>query len=303
MTKFKLNYRTCPICSSRDQSKVYAEENYNLDMLDRYAFASRKIPENMHYRLIECPSCDTLYANPLPSLKHLSQSYHEAAFDSSEEAHFAACTYARNLPAIIKNIPNTQGAIDIGTGDGAFLEELLKKGFTKVWGVEPSKAPIQASLPKIRHLIKKGFFNSKSFKKNSVSLITCFQTFEHLYDPLKTCRESYKILKKSGAFYIVCHNRRSLSCHILGRKSPIFDIEHLQLFSTQSAKTLLTKAGFVRITINPLFNVYPLHYWLKLLPIPKGLKIGLILFLKTIKLGYLPVMLPAGNMAVIGYKD
>ncbi len=303
MQKIKLDYRACPTCSSKDQSKVYAEENYNLEALDGYAFASRKIPENMHYRLIECPACDTLYANPLPSLKHLAQSYHEAAFDSSEEAHFAARTYAKYLPSIMKKIPNTQGAIDIGTGDGAFLEELLKKGFTQVIGIEPSKAPIQASIPQMRPLIKKGLFNSRSFKKNSVSLITCFQTFEHLYDPLKTCCESYGILKKGGAFYIVCHNRRALSCHILGRKSPIFDIEHLQLFSPQSAKTLLTKAGFTNINIKPLFNVYPLHYWLKLMPISRGLKMDLIHFLKKIKLGYLPVMLPAGNIAVIGYKD
>jgi SAM-dependent methyltransferase len=302
MKKLKLVYRACPICSSKDQSEVYAEENYNLDRLDRYAFASRKIPENMHYRLIECPSCDTLYSNPLPSLKHLAQSYHEADFDSSEEAHFAARTYAGQLPAISKNIPNTQGTIDIGTGDGAFLEELLKAGFTKVIGIEPSEAPIQASLPEIRPLIKKSLFNAKNFKKNSVSLISCFQTIEHLYEPLKVCRDSYPILKKGGAFYIVCHNRRSLSLRILGMKSPIFDIEHLQLFSPQSAKALLTKAGYKRVIIKSIYNVYPLHYWLKLLPAPKGLKIALISFLKKIKVGYLPIMLPAGNMAVIGYK-
>ena len=299
----KLVSRSCPTCSSKDQSRVYAQENYNPGLLDGYAFASRKVPENMHYRLIECPSCDTLYANPLPSLKQLAQSYQEAAFDSSEEAHSAARTYAKQLPAIMENIPNTQGAIDIGTGDGAFLEELLKKGFTKVAGVEPSKAPIEASLPPIRPLIKKGLFSSRSFKKNSMSLITCFQTFEHLYDPLKTCRESYEILKKEGAFYIVCHNRRSFTARILGMKSPIFDIEHIQMFSPQSAKALLTKAGFTKITVKPLFNVYPLHYWLKLLPMPKGLKMGLIHGLKKIKLGYLPVKLPAGNMVVIGYKD
>jgi SAM-dependent methyltransferase len=303
MKKLKLVSRACPICSSRNQTNVYAEENYNLDALDGYAFASRKMPENMHYRLIDCPTCDTLYANPLPSLKHLAKSYQEAAYDSSEEAHYAARTYARNLADIAKNTPDTKGAIDIGTGDGAFLEELLKAGFTKVIGIEPSDAPIKSSLPKIRPLIKKGLFNSKNFKKKSVSLISCFQTIEHLYEPLNVCRDSYQILKKGGAFYIVCHNRRSLSYGILGMKSPIFDIEHLQLFSPKSAQALLTKAGYKRIVVKPIFNVYPLHYWLKLLPAPKGLKIVLISFLKKIKLGYLPIMLPAGNMAVIGYKD
>lgn len=296
-------FRTCPICSSKDQSKVYAEENFDLNALDGYAFASRKTPENMHYRLIECPSCDVLYANPLPSLKHLARNYREASFDSSEESHFAARTYAVHLRTIRENIPDTQGALDIGTGDGAFLEELLKKGFTEIAGIEPSNAPIQSSLPEIKPLIKNGLFDAKGFKKNSMSLITCFQTFEHLYDPLKTCRESFGMLKKGGAFYIVCHNRRSLSCRILGMKSPIFDIEHLQLFSPLSAKAMLNQAGYKRITVKTLFNIYPLHYWLKLAPIPKKLKIGLIRFLKIIKLGYIPLLLPAGNMAVIGYKD
>jgi SAM-dependent methyltransferase len=302
MKKIKLVHRSCPVCSSKDQSNVYAKENYNFSEIDEYAFASRKMPENMHYRLIECPSCDILYSDPLPSLNHLAKSYHEAAFDSSEEAHFAARTYAEQLPAIIRNIPDVQGAIDIGTGDGAFLEELLKKGFKKIVGVEPSSAPIQASLPTIKPLIKKGLFNSKNFKKNSVSLITCFQTFEHIYDPLKTCQESFEILKKGGAFYLVCHNRRSISCRILGTKSPIFDIEHLQLFSPQSAKTMLIKAGFQNVSVQTPWNIYPVHYWLKLLPIPRNLKITLIRFLKVIKLGYLPVMLPAGNITVIGYK-
>ncbi len=299
----KLVYRPCPVCSSRDQSRVYAEENYRPDVLDQYAFSSRKLPENMHYRLIECPSCDTVYANPIPTLRHLAKNYHEAAFDSSEEAHFAARTYAGELNIIVKNIPDTRGAIDIGTGDGAFLEELLKKGFNKITGVEPSSAPIQAGLPKIRPFIKKGLFDAKNFKKDSVSLITCFQTFEHLYEPLKTCRDSYGILKEGGAFYIVCHNRRSFSRRVLGMKSPIFDIEHLQLFSPQSAKAMLAKAGFRNVSVKPLWNVYPMHYWLKLLPLPRNMKIAAIRFLKKIKLGYIPLRLPAGNMIVIGYKE
>jgi predicted rRNA methylase YqxC with S4 and FtsJ domains len=63
----------------------------------------------------------------------------------------------------LENIPDTQGALDIGTGDGAFLEELLKKGFTEIIGVEPSNVPIQSSLPEIIPLIKNGQFEAKNF--------------------------------------------------------------------------------------------------------------------------------------------
>src|SRR5208337_126483 len=120
--------------------------------LGNFAFASRKTPEYMHYRLVECPACDLLYAAPLPTLRTLAQAYHHAAFDSSQEAHFAARTYAQGLGKFANFLPEKRGALDIGTGDGAFLEELLSKGFKEVKGVEPSQAPIQASLPKVKPL-------------------------------------------------------------------------------------------------------------------------------------------------------
>src|SRR5579859_4986312 len=148
----KMVRRACPLCGSRDESGIFAPENFNPGSLDHFAFASRKMPEHMHYRLVLCPQCDLAYADPLPTLKHIFKNYQEAAYDSSEEAHFAARTFAGCLPRIMERIGEAKGALDIGTGDGAFLEELLKKGFTRVMGAEPSRAPIQASLPEIRPL-------------------------------------------------------------------------------------------------------------------------------------------------------
>ena len=300
--KLKMVHRACPVCASKDESQVFAEENIDLKQLDSFAFASRKMPEYMHHRLVVCPGCDLLYANPIPTLGHISEAYHEAAFDSAEEAGYAARTYGSFLNGIMSKLPDGAGALDIGTGDGAFLAELLRHGFSKVVGVEPSKAPIQASAKDIKPLIVHGLFRPKSFKKNSMSLVTCFQTLEHLYDPGDMCRGAFQILKPGGAFFVVSHNRRSLSAAILGMKSPIFDIEHLQLFSRQSAKRMFEEAGFKRVEVKSLFNLYPLHYWLKLLPFPTALKKILVPFFKKIGIGYLPIPLPAGNMAVIGYK-
>ncbi len=294
--------RPCPVCSSRDESRVFAVENYDPSRLDEFAFASRKIPEYMHYRLVVCPDCDLLYANPLPTLKALSEAYHEAAFDSVEEAGYAARTYGSFLKGILSNIPDRVGALDIGTGDGAFLEEFLKQGFSKVSGVEPSKAPIQVAKKEIRPLIIQGLFKPKKFKKNSMSLVTCFQTLEHLYAPKEICRDVIQILKPGGAFFVVSHNRRSLSAMVLGLKSPIFDVEHLQLFSNSSIQRMFRETGFKRVKVKSILNLYPVHYWLKLLPFPKALKKFMIPLLKKTGLGYIPIPLPAGNMAVIGYK-
>jgi hypothetical protein len=67
--------RPCPICGSEDESHVYSDAHIDLARLDEFAFASRKLPEYMHYSLIVCPVCDLLYASPAPSREALARAY------------------------------------------------------------------------------------------------------------------------------------------------------------------------------------------------------------------------------------
>lgn len=294
--------RACPLCGSSDTSKVFAEADFELERLDRFAFASRKMPEYMHYRLIDCPQCDLLYASPLPCEEYLATVYGEAAYDSGQEAHYAAVVYAEILSGIVGRLPDRHGALDIGAGDGAFLEHLLEQGFDGVTGVEPSRAPIAAAREDIRPLIQEGIFCQNAFAAESLSLATCFQTLEHLHDPLVMIREVWRLLKPGGAVFFICHNRRAISTRLLGNKSPIFDIEHLQLFSPSSARFLLEQNGFGDVQVVSLVNRYPLRYWLRLMPLPLRVKRAMISFLDRSGAGRLVLSAPVGNIAVIGYK-
>jgi SAM-dependent methyltransferase len=294
--------RACPVCGSTDASRLFAQERFDAAQLDEFAFASRKIPEYMHYRLIECRSCDLVYASPIPSLEAISSAYHEASFDSGAEAEYASQTYAAHLPQIQRRLPDLRGALDIGTGDGAFLDKLLAAGFSEIMGIEPSAAPISAARSDLRPLIRHGMFPTDECRPESLSLITCFQTIEHVYDPLATARTAIRLLKPGGAFFMICHDRRSIVNRALGAKSPIRDVEHLQLFSPMSAKRLLKESGYINVDVRPIVNRYPLSYWLRLLPMPRRLKVGLINALDRIGLGKVMVALRVGNLAVIGYK-
>jgi len=295
-------FRACPLCGSSDTGRVFAEANYQLNRLDSFAFSSRKMPEYMHYRLIDCPSCDLLYANPLPREDYLAEGYSEAAYDSGVEAHYAAATYAEVIEDIAARLPDRHGALDIGAGDGAFLENLLQHGFDQVVGVEPSRAPIAAARKDVRPLLREGLFCGDDFAPESLSLVTCFQTLEHLIDPLQMTQAVQKLLKPGGAVYFICHNRRALSARVLGKKSPIFDIEHLQLFSPLSARHLLEEAGFCDVKVIPVVNRYPLRYWLRLLPLPKIFKQVLIAIFDRVGIGSVVVPISAGNLAVVGYR-
>ncbi|MGH7739631.1 MAG: class I SAM-dependent methyltransferase [bacterium] len=301
--KIRLVPRACSICGNRDEYLVFAKANFNLGELDRFGFASRKTPEYMHFRLILCPDCGLLYANPILPPRKIMTAYQQADFASQEEAGDAARTYGKVLDGFLESLPDRKGALDIGTGEGAFLNELLNRGFAGVIGVEPSKAPVKAAKPALRKLIRNKPFRAADYRKNSLSLVSCFQTLEHVLEPFQTAKAAYSLLKPGGAFFIVSHNRQAFSAKLLGRKSPIFDIEHLQLFSFKSARRLLQRAGFSNIRTSRVYNTYPFHYWVRLLPIPALVKSALLGWLKGSALGKLPLSLPAGNMMVVGYKS
>lgn len=297
----ELHARNCPVCGASEARELFPA-NIDFARLDGFAFASRKRPEYMHFRLVLCEACDLLYSSPAPARAALEQAYEEASFDASDESRCAAATYARFLPDICRGLPDRAGALDIGTGDGAFLSRLVAAGFTDVQGVEPSAAPIAAADPAVRGQIRHGPFRAEDFRAEQFRLVTCFQTIEHVFDPLQLCREVFRLTKQGGAFFIVCHNRRALLARLLGRRSPIFDIEHLQLFSPDSARRLLARAGFQRVEIRRVVNRYPASYWARLLPAPARIKDALLEALATTGLGRRTIAAPVGNLAAIAWR-
>jgi SAM-dependent methyltransferase len=300
--KMEWRERRCPLCGSDSAAQVFAESNIDMAELDRFAFASRKLPEYMHSRLLECGQCGILYGNPALSPDALASAYREADFDSGPEAQYASATYAAQIRKILARLPDLKGALDIGTGDGVFLEQLLRLGFHDVAGVEPSLAPVAAAKAHIKPLIRPGLFRAADYSCGSLSLISCFQTLEHVWDPLETVQGAYRLLKPGGALVIAVHNRKSASARLLGMKSPIFDIEHLQLFCPRTGRRLLERAGFRDIGVSSLWNRYPVHYWLKLFPLPGDIKRPLLAALRRSFLGKIPLAFPPGNLLCVGFK-
>jgi len=299
--RFELVTRACPGCGAHD-CEPFADANIDPEALDAFAFAARKLPEYMHHALVVCRNCDLMFANPAPDRGSLEAAYCEAAFDAAAESSYAALTYARYLPRIAADLSNLHGALDIGTGDGAFLERLLQHGFADVSGVEPSAAPIAAANPEIRALIRHAAFGRADYARESLALVTCFQTIEHVYEPLALCQDAFHLLRPGGALFIVCHNRRAILNRVLGIKSPIFDIEHLQLFSPRSVRALLNRAGFRRVEVERVVNRYPIDYWARLSPIPGRLKPHALQWLRSSGLGRFSLAAPVGNLAAIAYK-
>ena len=266
------------------------EASFDEARLGTLSFASRKPPELMHWRLVTCASCGLVYANPAPDEQALLGEYRAAAFDAAGESRFAARTYASVVARLAPTLPDRKGALDIGAGDGAFVERLLQLGFSDVVGLEPSRAARAGAPAHLQELIREEPFEPGAPAARRFSLVTCLQTIEHVPDPLALCREAVRLLEPGGALLIVCHDRRAWSARLLGGRSPIYDVEHLQLFDRRSLCELYERSGFDRVQVHGLVNRYPVRYWLQLARLPRSLVRVLG------PLGSVPLSVPVGNL-------
>lgn len=295
--------RPCPVCHTGfDKAKLFIEKNIDSAKLSGFSFASRKEPEYMCHRLMQCPNCDLVYADQPPGEDELAHAYHVADYDSSEEANDAAASYIRAIRPALGALARRQSALEIGTGTGIFLECLSREGFTKLVGVEPSSAAIAAAPEYRRAWIREGMFDEKDFDPGSFDLICCFMTMEHVRDPNIITHSALRLLRPGGAFVTVTHDYRSPVNRLLGKRSPIIDIEHMQLFSKRSVRYLFESAGYTDVTVKAFVNSYSLRYWMRLAPLPRGIKSAVSSVIASLGMDNVKLGVNVGNLIAIGFK-
>jgi SAM-dependent methyltransferase len=136
----------------------------------------------------------------------------------------------------------------------------------------------------------------------SLSLVTCFQTIEHVPDPAELVRDAAALLKPGGILALVCHNRRAPVNRALGLRSPIIDLEHMQLFSPRSVDALLRRGGLRDVGHRPIRNRYPVRYWAQLAPLPDRVQTTVSGMLERSGIGGRPLTVPVGNLLAWGVR-
>lgn len=293
--------RACPACGA-SRHTAFADERIDPTKLGEFSYASRKNPEFMCLRLVRCLNCDLVYAPSPPAGETLHAAYADAAFDSAPEAAAAAQTYVHALRPFFARLPERHAAVDVGAGSGPLLPLLQREGFSQVVGIEPSRAAIDAAPPEVRPMLREGMFAPALLQDLRLSLVCSFMTLEHLADPGQFVHTAWEQLEPNGMLAVVVHDWRAPLNRLLGLRSPIIDVEHLQLFSPRSIHALLANAGFESISHGAIRNTYPLRYWLRLTPLPIRIKLGIIAALTRVGLADQPISVGVGNMLAVGYK-
>jgi SAM-dependent methyltransferase len=296
--------RACPVCrTDASSAALFMRRHIDPGRLDALSFASRKTPEFMCHELRRCPACDLVYAPEPPAQSELAEAYHAAEFDSAQEADDAAAAYGLALGPLLQRLDGRGAALEIGTGTGVFLDVLRGAGFRQLVGIEPSAAAIAAAPEHRRDWIRHGIFRETDFAPASFDLICCFMTLEHVRDPQDVVQGAVRLLRPGGALACVVHDHRAWINRLLGARSPIIDIEHMQLFSPRSAQALLTAAGCQDLSVHSFRNRYALRYWTRLLPLPGPLKSAGLRTLEALRLADRHLSANVGNLLVTGWRS
>ena len=295
--------RPCPVCgTSSELAALFLEESIDTSRLSGFSFSSRKTPEYMSHRLVRCPTCQLVYVPRPPAQDELAAAYHAADYDSSEEADDAADAYALAIQPVLAALTGREAVLEIGTGTGVFLDRLRNAGFGRLAGVEPSTAAILAAPPHRRAWIREGVFEEGAFAPSSFDLVCCFMTMEHVADPTAIARSAWRLLRPGGAFVTVTHDWQSTVNRMLGKRSPIIDVEHMQLFCSPSLMELFAHAGYQNVSVRAFTNRYALRYWLRLAPIPVRPKAMLARVLAKVGLDRTKLGFNVGNAIAAGFK-
>ena len=221
----------------------------------------KKIYKKKNFNYFQCLHTKTIFINPRPKPKILEKFYSESK--SSEywfNKFFLPKMKARTnqiikprVNFIVKNFKKYRNkkVLDIGAGVGTFLTELkLKWPQIHLHALEPSKSMANQCQEK-NITVYKSTIEQANFKKNNFDMITCFELFEHLYDPKLFLKKVYKILNKNGIFYFTTLNGLGFDIQMLGKFSnSIYPPYHINFFNPRSIEVLLKKIGFKIILID-----------------------------------------------------
>ncbi len=292
----------CAICGPGAPSRELYPANFGLDDITPARFSARRLPDRIHYRMVRCARCGLVRSDPVLDEATLGHLYAESTFDYEAETANLKATYGRYLAKLQRIGGRQESLLEIGCGDGFFLEQALQQGYTRVRGVEPSSAAIAGAAASVRDRIVCDIMRPGLFADGEFDAICLFQVFDHVSHPdavLDACRAA---LRPGGMILCLNHNVESVSAHLLRERSPIIDIEHTYLYSPATMRRIFEAGGFKVREQGRVNNTYSVSYVVHLTPIPARAKQMALGTLGRSRVGRVSLPVPLGNLYLIASR-
>lgn len=302
MERTDLLSTSCAICRTPGNAREICKARLNSRALDPSVFSARRLPDGIRARFVRCNTCGLVRADPTLAPETLTDLYGRSGFDYVGQLPCLRQKHARYLAALNAYGVRKGALLEIGCGNGFFLEEALKQGFQSVQGVEPSRNAVAVASAKIQASIVCSVMRPGLFEASCFDVVCMFQTLDHLPDPALVLDECLRVLKPGGLALCLNHDVDAWSARLLGCRSPIFDVEHTFLYSRRTLARLFREQGFHVRKTGIARDILTAHYLTWLFPFPATLKRPLLNSLHRTWLGQINLTVPLGNVYLVAQK-
>jgi len=224
----------CNLCGS-DRYTVIAETRRHVPTAEEtYTF---------QIRLVCCNRCGLVYCNPHKEKRELQRYYANAyrspvAFNNIDERRRKIIQ--SRIQLLNQYVAAPRGSLlEIGSGEGFFLQRALAKGL-QVVGIEPSNSYAETSRSLIPQLhVEETYFEDYE-TEDRFDVICSFFVLEHTLDPTTFLKKCHHLLLKDGCLYIEVPDIALYPRQF----SDMVSHEHTYHFSALTIKKMLAKTGF-----------------------------------------------------------
>lgn len=162
-------------------------------------------------QIFRCKNCGVQFMNPQYTDEYLgdfySRYFHEGV--STQQMRERIGLFKSYL-ATIEKYTGVGSMLDIGCGDGHFMEAAMQKGWD-VEGYDVDEDNVTKVSERLRVCIQSGDFLQANYLENSYDLIVMHQVLEHLKNPIGYLRRVSRLLREDGIVFIAVPNIASVS--------------------------------------------------------------------------------------------
>ncbi len=234
-----IHYTNCPVCNSPDIKNVLYAKDHTVS--------------GETFQVAECNGCTLRFTQDVPDATSISPFYKSENYISHsntskglinslyQSVRKKTLKQKRRLIEKATGL-NTGNLLDVGSGTGAFLQEMKKNGW-KVTGLEPDADARQVA----REISAVELMDISQFYKlpaGTYDAITLWHVLEHVHDLHPYIQHLKNLLKENGKIFIAVPNYTSKDAEVYKEYWAAYDVpRHLYHFSPQSMKVVLEKNG------------------------------------------------------------
>lgn len=242
---------TCPVCAGTDATPVMALDRVPVlcNQLWPDATAARAAPMGQ-MQLALCPDCGTLWNRAFDPAKLAYAPGYENALHFSPRFRAFAEALAADLVARYRLAGGR--VIEIGCGDGYFLDLMAQNGVASATGFDPSMAGTDTAFSgRAGVTIVAETFNAAQLDR-PVDAILCRHVLEHIQTPLHFLQDIRAAIgNRSVPIYVEVPNAGWML-----RAVSLWDViyEHVTYWTAPAIDALFRRAGFQPVSVSVGFG-------------------------------------------------